>query len=353
MKSLDDLNRQFEHQQAARTYLQWSLARAAVAKGIPGSTTPIDMYRRMAGSRSPHLDLISKAAVGALGTDDINTMARLKDQFFELPRRQALAGKMTGLRRIPPLTRVWPISGGSSAAFVPEGRPIPVSRLTIGEFVFLRPAKIATIIPVTEDLIQSADPAAMPAIMRDIVRALATSEDEVLLDGEAGVPDGRPASILYNVSSSGSGSDLEAEITTLVGAVRNGQAEAPYFITSMIGAMHLATARNSDGERLFPDVSIVSGGGLYGVPVLISPGATNKLILLDAAGLFYADQGAELEPSRHSALQLSDAPSDGAASVVSMFQANSVALRGLRYVSWLAAENSVAYITLPVGSPVF
>ena len=56
-------------------------------------------------------------------------------------------------------------------------------------------------------------------------------------------------------------------------AVRDGEPDRPYFITSGYGAVYLASLRNEDGALSFPNVSAVGGGTLFGVPQLVSKAA--------------------------------------------------------------------------------
>ena len=168
------------------------------------------------------------------------------------------------------------------------------------------------------------------------------------------MPNGRPASILDGVSALGGGSPsgLEDDVEALVKAVRGGEAEAPVFIASLSGALYLATARSENGERLFPDVTLL-GGELLGAPLLIASAAGSKLIFMDGAALWYSDGGVELDRATDAAFQFSDTPSADAANTVSLWQTNTIAFKAIQYVSWrLADATAIAYIELPVGSPV-
>jgi hypothetical protein len=91
-----------------------------------------------------------------------------------------------------------------------------------------------------------------------------------------------------------------------------------------------------------------SGGTLAGIPVLRSAYApSGQVTLLDANELLLSDSGViELSVSRAAALQMDDAPSEGAQQLVSLFQANVTALKIVRYVSWsMANADAVAVLT--------
>ena len=151
---------------------------------------------------------------------------------------------------------------------------------------------------------------------------------------------------------SGSPGDLETAIAEMFAYVTDGQAVAPYFITSPRVALWMALQRTSTGAR-FPDARF-KGGSIGGIPLLTSAGAGNKLILVDAGKLLTVDEGLELQGSRQAAIQMSDAPALGGTNIVSAFQTNTVFVRIMRFVHWtLVTDDAVAYTEIPelAGSP--
>jgi len=342
-RTLASLNAAHEADEAAGDFLATTFAKAASRSGRQGAE---EALYRLRPSRA-------KALVPAMLVDDAPD-ARGPQAYAALVRRRALLGRIPGARPAPPLVRLNSVSDGTVATFITEGQPIPVSSLTFATPVMLRPSRVAGIVPFSDELLRSADPAALNIVSSDLTRALAVALDTALLDGQPAVTEGRAASILWGVSSTGGGSpaDIEADLVELVKTVRAGEAESPAFIVSMTGALYLATLRASSGDRLFPDVTL-TGGTVLGVPLLISPAAGAKLVLLDGALLVFADSGVEAERSSEAALQFSDAPTAGAANVVSLWQANTTALRTTQYVTWaLGGTNGVGYVDLPLGSPV-
>ena len=55
------------------------------------------------------------------------------------------------------------------------------------------------------------------------------------------------------------------------------------------------------------------GGDIHDIPLLISPGATYRLVLFDAAVLLYADQAAEIMRATQAALAVPDRSAVGSA----------------------------------------
>ena len=60
-----------------------------------------------------------------------------------------------------------------------------------------------------------------------------------------------------------------------------------------------------------------------------------------------ADGGIELDSARNVALQLNDTPVPGATSLLSLYQANCIALKAARWISWARADDAVAVLDLP------
>lgn len=344
-KTLAELNTAAARDLAVRDYLALNLAHAA---GHGFNHSPETILERLVPMRA-------KALTPALSVVDVGAASPGPTAYAELVRRVALLGRIPGVRPAPMLARLNSTVEEPRAGFVASNKPIPALRPDFGPPVMLHPAKIAGIVPFTLDVVRHGDPAAFPFIQRIMTRAIAIGQDEALLDGAAAVDGERPASILYGATAVGGGSpaDIETDISALVTSVRSGEAEAPAFITSMSGALYLATLRDSAGARLFPDVSL-AGGTLLGVPVLISSAAAAKLVYLDGSQIFFNDSGGvEVESARNATLQLSDAPVDGAQNLVSLFQTGSTALRFIQVVSWrLAVADAVGFINLPLGSPV-
>ncbi len=178
-------------------------------------------------------------------------------------------------------------------------------------------------------------------------------EDSTLLDAQAGVALTRPEGLLFGVSAIGAGSPqmIAADVEELWGSVRDGNIASPAFIASPRGGMYLSMLETSGGAKMFPDARAVAGGTIAGVPLLISPAAAGKLVLLDVATIAIADGDLTIEASEIAAIAPSDAPSTPS-NVVSGFQGDTSFLRIIRTLSWVKGyADSVGFISLPTGSP--
>jgi hypothetical protein len=127
--------------------------------------------------------------------------------------------------------------------------------------------------------------------------------------------------------------------------VREGDAERPVIIMAPRAAVHLATLTTLDGAPLFPNLGPL-GGTIMGVPVLTTPAAGNKVILIDASCLIVTDEGLLIDRTEHASVELSDSPSSPS-TLVSGFQGNLALLKVTRYLHWtFTAADAVAYLEL-------
>lgn len=342
----EQINRAHATSEAAKAFIALGVARAAT-KDAGDTLRTFDAIN----PRSPHRELIVKAATGALTTDDLSPLGRLSRAFVGLLSRRTILGRAVGVRRVPPLTRMLPIATGVTAGFVTEGQPIPVDALTWDTETTLTPGKIGIITVHTQELAQSTE--GLDVIERDLLRAVALGEDYALLDGAAAVAGGRPASILNGVTptADSTSATIETDVAAQIADVRGGEAEFPVFVGSANGALWLMRQRSANGERLFPNVN-VRGGDIFGIPLLISPAATYRLVLFDAAVLLVADVAAEIQRATQSALQFVTDPALGPQNLVSLWQTNTIGIRTIRYITWaMGVDDGVAYLELPAGSP--
>ena len=121
---------------------------------------------------------------------------------------------------------------------------------------------------------------------------------------------------------------------------------------SSTAALHLSMLVNALGQPEFPGMTM-NGGTLVGLPVIVSdyiPAGT--VIMVNAADVYLADDGeVMIDASREASIEMSDAPTANAvagtgASMVSMFQTNSVAVRAERFVNWGKRRATAAqYVT--------
>jgi len=347
---LATLTSQYESHSKAMAFVQLAIAKA-LARGSGGEAVDIFATR---WPHSKHLDVIRKAAVPAGLTDGwgapLNPLQGYASEFLELVRPATVLGRMRGFRRVPFRVRVTQQTAGSRAGWVGQGRPIPVGKLDLTMQTF-EYAKVGGILVVSEEMAKSSEPSAEVLIQRDLVASIAQFTDEQFLDPTLAETDEHPASVTNGaVAVPSSGSDaaaVEADLLAVVAAVQGAgvQLLAPYFIMKPSTAMHLATLKGTNGERLFPNVN-VAGGDIWGIPVLVSANAGDQITLIDAAELLLADGDVELNSTREAALQMDSDPADGPAELVSLFQNNLLGLKAVRTIRWqMRNPAAVAYVS--------
>jgi len=207
-----------------------------------------------------------------------------------------------------------------------------------------------------------------------LAAALIERIDRDFIDpAEAGSANVQPASItsgLVALTSAGTSAD---NARTDVGVILKNYLSANQSVAGLVFimpntlAMALSLMVNSLGQPEFPALG-VNGGSLMGVPVITSQYAANEsgggnlVVAVNAPEVFLADDGqVTVDASQEASLQMSDAPtgsstSGAGASVVSMYQTNSIALRAERFINW-AKRRSTAVVYMDdvnwgsIGSP--
>lgn len=321
----------------------------------------------------PRIANILKAVVAA-GTTLDNTWAgplvgeesKVFADFVEFLRPQTILGRfgangIPGLRRVPFRTRLVGQTSGGSANWVGEGKGKPVTKFDFNNTT-LEPLKVAAISVITMELLRDSSPAADTLVRDQLVAACRERLDLDFIDpakaASAGVS---PASITNAATHfSASGNDADAvrnDIKRLLGtyiAANNAPTSGVLIMSSMM-ALAISIMRNAFGQKEFPDLNM-NGGTVEGIPVITSEyvpadSSGSLIIMVNAQDIWLGDNGDfTVDMSNEASIEMSDAPTQNsttptAASMVSMFQTNSVAFRAERTINWAKRRNSaVAYI---------
>lgn len=301
--------------------------------------------------------LVTRAAVAAGTTIDETWAGPLVEfnqfagDFVEFLRPQTIVGRfgMAGipsLRRVPFNVHIRGQTSGGVGYWVGEGKAKPVTKFDFND-TYHGWYKVAAISVITEDLIRFSDPAA-EGLVRDGLRdALVERLDTTFIDPAAAAVAGvSPASITNGVTpipSSGTDGDaVRADILALWAAAMAGNipATSAVYITRPEIAMALGLMTNELGQPEFSGVNM-DGGRLLGVPLITSNYVSAETFVLSfAQEIWLSDDGVvTVDASRETSLQMDDAPTQDSdtptpSTMVSMFQTNSVALRGERFINW-------------------
>lgn len=317
---------------------------------------------------SPELAQVFKAAVAtgdtttATWASELVYAANLANEFIEFLRPQTIIGKIPSLTRIPFNVRVAGQNAGSSAFWVGQGQPVPVSKL--GTFaITLGIAKAAGLVAVDDELVRSSSPSAEMLVRNDLGKAIAQFLDQQFLDPDfAAVANVSPASILNGVTpvtpSGTTSAALRADVQTLIDnwLAANLDPTGGVFIMPPTQALALSLMLNPLGQQLYPDISL-TGGSIFGLPVVTSmsaklsgsPSLGPIIALINAPQIFLADDGeVTISTSSEASIQMLDNPTNASTggttptSVVSMFQTNSLAIKAVRYINWAKARATAA-----------
>lgn len=285
-------------------------------------------------------------------------------EFIELLRPATIIGRLPGLTRVPFNVRMGGQDQGSTAYWVGQGKPAPVSKLNFME-VTLGIAKAAGLIVMTEELVRSSEPSAEMLVRNDLVKAIAQFLDVKFIDpNQAAVTNVSPASITNGVTpltpTGTTSATLRADVQTLFQTFidANQDVSGATWIMSPGRALSISLMLNALGQPVFPTMSI-NGGSFMGLPVVtsnsahlsVSPGSGDMIILANTPEILMADDGqTTVDASREASIEMSDAPGQSAAagtgaSMVSMFQTSSVAIRAVRFINWKKRRsNAVQFI---------
>ena len=343
MKVLADLGAQDTALRGAefcRVVRHWGAARGS----------PTDALELAEQSRAPSRVVeVLKATVGAASTalgspqpwgDQLVGYQQLTNGFFEALRGRSAFFAMLqagALSRVPLKTRFSVATTDATAWIVGAGRPVPLSSVNFAAGA-LEPAKAATLIVVSEELLRSAAPGAEGAFGRELRGAIADVVDRTFFDliGRA-------------VTAESATASPDADIKTLLDLVNTTGNGALYFLMRPALANAMATLRDPGGWRVFPDMAPI-GGSIVGVPALVSAQvpdtggspSSNALWLIDASGIAANADAIEVSMSRQATVEMSSTPGQDAvdpdpptAPNVSLWQTNSV---GIMASVWFGAE---------------
>lgn len=328
---------------------QGNLMQAAeVAKGWADST--------------PEVETVLRAAVSAGTTTDTAWAKPLVEyqnmtaEFAELLRPQTIIGRIDGLRRVPFNVKVPRQTAGSSASWVGEGSPKPVSALAFDQ-ITLGMTKLAGIVVITDELARASSPSAEAIVRQDLIDTIVQTMDRDFVDPtNAGSANVKPASIINGVTAvTASGTDADdvrADVKALFAKfiAANLSLEGAVWIMPATQALGMSMMLNPLGQAEFPGLT-ASGGTFFGLPVILSEnvpanagsgdpvtGAGARIILVKASEVLLADDGQTLlDASREASLQMNstpDSPASATTVLTSLWQHNMIGIRAERFVNW-------------------
>jgi HK97 family phage major capsid protein len=314
-----------------------------LAKGGGSPLGGIEVCRTEYGD-VPALGLLQKANV--IGTSSLGPDAAYRAAQTEFLEGVAIydvlarVDALSALNKIPVRTRVLVESEAPVATWVGEGQPVIASGASFDE-IKIEPSKCAGLLVFTKELIFVTGDAAERVLTRSSQRAVAslTSSAAFATDPVADAP----TSLLADATEVASTGDIATDMAALVEAFE-GDLERAVFVMSSRTAMALALKGAMVGAA---DGFGAKGGVFCGLPTVASNSiADDVVILLDASGIVYGDDGVELSITTEADVTTADGV------VHTLWQENLIGVLATRYVSWQAARTgAVAYLSGVAWAP--
>jgi HK97 family phage major capsid protein len=255
-------------------------------------------------------------------------------------------------------------SAKGTAYWTGEGKGKPVTKMGAGR-TELAPLKIAVITAATMELLRDSSPSAERLIRDDLAAGIVEGIDMSFIDPtNAGVSNIEPAAITYdnaamNVASGGGGAenvrhDVRAAMAKFVAA--GNSLTSGVWIMSAQQALALSMMVNDLEQRLFPGIN-VNGGTFFELPVITSEHVSGYVVLVNAQDIWLGDEGGiSIDMSTEASLEMRAGDDEGptlnigastpvAASLVSLWQTNSVGFRAERTINW-ARRRAAAVSTI-------
>ncbi len=334
----------------------------ALAKGNPMQAVEI----AKAAGYGDRVELTLKAAVAAGSTTDAGFTALVENQlmtgeFIDLLRPQTIVGKLSGVRNVPQNIRIPRATSGTSASWIGEGKPAPITNAAFADLE-VGAHKLGAIAVFTEELLRRSEPAAEMLVRDDLLAAVVQAVDVAFIDqANAGIAGVKPASIANAATTAVASGVTAAHVRADVKAAYGAFVAANQPIASGVWVMHPSTALSlsmmvnaTTGLREFPGVDFVTGGTFEGLPVVLStnvPGtavAGYDVVLAVQNEILVAEGGLAIDASREASLEMDSAPVHDSktptpAQLVSLWQTGAVALKAIRGITWVKRRPAAVY----------
>jgi HK97 family phage major capsid protein len=299
-----------------------------------------------------------KAAVSAESISDYALPTPAAFDLSEFIRPLTIIGRLVGLRRVPARVRMIAATSGSGAFWSGEKNPRPLTRMTF-QGSTLEPLSVVAMLVTTVELLRSSAPSAESILSRDLASAAVQAMDQAFIDpANAGIDNVKPAAVTNGVSaihSSGASlAGIDADLALLIQALSDAGSDLQFatFVLRPRTALYLSGLRGTGGALAYPGMG-VKGGTLAGLPALVSaaspsdvgsPQEGGEITLLDPSQILVTDDGAgKVEVSEQTSIAMVDNPA-APASMVSMWQTESVCLRSVRYANWQRVRPGMAQV---------
>lgn len=306
-----------------------------------------------------------KASVGGSDLTDAKTHGAGGDLFSQTLRTNSIIDALiaNGATMAPDRVRLLLSGQAAVPAWVGNGRAIRMSKLDMNG-TSLSTKSVGALTVATKESLEDASPE-MPAILsRDLTNAIDDAVSETAIDPDNAGTDTTPESLTHGQTTIHSAGASVANVATDVNAALRELADKGSDLKNIVAVAHtrtaadLATKRDTAGGAAFPSVT-PSGGTLCGVPLIVSGSVPNggsptatTLSFIDASDVVVVDRGIVVSLSSAATIEMSDAPTGvssgtpvaASQTIVSMFQADAVAIKVVRRITWELRRGLVVVI---------
>lgn len=292
----------------------------------------------------------AKAAVGGSGMSDLagSFQTDVNSEFLSyLQEGPSAFDRIRPYSRLatfhtPLLTPASPLS----AEVVAEGKHLPVTKLSNASDGFA-PVKVGGLAVASKEALETSE--GMASFVAELRSAVGVATDAEFLSSIGDDAD----------TSQAASSDAVADIQALLDGVNTSGFGRLFFACTPDVANLICTLRAGTGEsRLFPRAT-PTGGEVLGVPLLVSAGApTDTLTLLDASAVCTGAEDLQIKMSDSAMVEMDDSPAGetltptgATGALISVFQADCVALLGIRsFAAKLVRTSGCGYLTSVTAS---
>ena len=326
-------------------------------KHYPNTESIVKTLKMQAEGADLKSMFIMKATVPAGTTTDATWAGPLAEpatfmgDFIDYLRPRTLIGQ-ANFEPIPFNVRIGGATSGGTAGWVGQGKAKPVTKFDFNDTA-TQFTKVAAIAVITQELARFNDMAAETRVCNLLAGCVIERVDSDLFDPDIVAVTGvNPAGLLNGVAPVAGPADLDPENIRCALARLWAPWDSTYlgtrpaYYTTPAVARMLAFARDALGNRAFDGVT-PQGGTLDGIPLRVSQYLANNggsggapFILVDEAEIYLADDGSVTLDARDDvSVEMDSAPTSNSttptgASLVSMWQTNSIAFRAERFIWW-------------------
>ena len=253
---------------------------------------------------SPRVISILKTAttVGALSSwgSTLGEFSNVVAAFLDtLKNVSAFDTLLPSMRTVPFRSRVVITSAGATGAVVAEGHVTQISTLAFNG-VTTEQQKALAVIVLNDELLKFGAPGTADLFGRELRAAVATVTDQAFIAAITG-------GITPIPSSGGNADAISADFKAALDTIAVGAQSKVFAITTSSIAKSWATMIGVGGVA-FPQMTI-SGGVMFGVPIVVSDGVVaGEIVFVDAASIVASAGAMEIGSSRHTILQMNSTP---------------------------------------------